>query len=116
MLRQSIYNSCFYRNFSDVGLEAIPLSVDLWLQYVSFMKQRAKERGAEGDVELRALYERAADTCGLEFRSDRLWDSWIAWETEQKQLVNVTAIYDRLIRTPTQLYQHHHDKYELDLY
>lgn len=91
-------------------MEAIPLSVDLWLQYISFMKQRAKERGPEGDAELRTLYERAVDTCGLEFRSDRLWDSWIAWETEQKQLVNVTAIYDRLIRTPTQLYQHHHDK------
>ncbi|OQR78121.1 pre-mRNA-processing factor 39-like [Tropilaelaps mercedesae] len=98
------------RETFDQGLEAIPLSVDLWLQYVSFMKQWAKERGPEGDAELRTLYERAAVTCGLEFRSDRLWDSWIAWETEQKQLVNVTAIYDRLIRTPTQLYQHHHDK------
>ncbi|XP_003744754.1 pre-mRNA-processing factor 39 [Galendromus occidentalis] len=93
------------------GLQAIPLSVDLWLQYINFLKLKVKDR--EDEVEqLRDLYKRSIDVAGLEFRSDRLWDSWIAWETEQQQLVNVTAIYDRLISTPTQLYSQHFEKFQ----
>lgn len=42
------------------GLQAIPLSVDLWLQYINFTKSKLKDR--EDEVEqLRALYKRAID-------------------------------------------------------
>jgi pre-mRNA-processing factor 39 len=44
------------------------------------------------------------------FRSDRLWESYIKWETENKNLQQVTAIYDRLLTTPTQGYTSHFDK------
>nr|CAD7456511.1 unnamed protein product [Timema tahoe] len=43
-------------------------------------------------------------------RSDRLWESFIKWETEGKRLQNITAIYDRLLATPTQGYTNHFDK------
>nr|CAD7442778.1 unnamed protein product [Timema bartmani] len=46
----------------------------------------------------------------MEFRSDRLWESFIKWETEGKRLQNITAIYDRLLATPTQGYTNHFDK------
>lgn len=62
---------------------------------------------------LHRLYERALAAAGLEFRSDKLWDSFISWESEENNLKGITAIYERLIRTPTQLYSHHWDKYVL---
>lgn len=52
-----------------------------------------------------------ADACGLEFRSDRLWESYIKWEAENGSALNVTNIYDRLLATPTLGYTSHFDKY-----
>lgn len=46
-------------------------------------------------------------------RSDRLWESYIKWENEGNRLLNVTALYDRLLATPTQAYTNHFDRYFL---
>jgi len=87
------------------GLKAIPFSVDLWIHYLNYCKSAFKE-----DEELlRSNFEKALETCGLEFRSDRLWEAYIKWETENKNLQNITNIYDRLLATPTQGYQSHFD-------
>lgn len=89
------------------GLKAIPLSVDLWIHFLNYT------RTAHTDEEdhIRAQFERALTACGLEFRSDRLWDVYIKWETEAKRYQNVTGLYDRLLATPTQGYTNHFDKY-----
>lgn len=89
------------------GLKAIPLSVDLWLHYLNY----TRSTHADEEDHIRAQYERALAACGLEFRSDRLWDGYIKWETEGKRLQNVTMLYDRLLATPTQGYTGHFDKY-----
>lgn len=52
-----------------------------------------------------------AEACGLEFRSDRLWESYIKWEAENGSALNVTNIYDRLLATPTLGYTSHFDKF-----
>jgi pre-mRNA-processing factor 39 len=49
---------------------------------------------------------------GTDFRSDRLWEAYINWEMEQEKLANVTAIYDRILGIPTQLYSQHLQRYE----
>jgi pre-mRNA-processing factor 39 len=50
------------------GLKAIPLSIDLWIHYLTHVKQKH-----EGDREfIRSQFERALDACGLEFRSDKV--------------------------------------------
>lgn len=46
-------------------------------------------------------------SAGLDFRSDKLWEMYIAYETEQGNLSGVTSIYSRLLTIPTQLYAHH---------
>ncbi|CAG5123083.1 unnamed protein product, partial [Candidula unifasciata] len=93
------------------GLRAIPLSVELWLHYISFY---ITEYGSEPNAKdkIRKLYERALAAAGLEFRSDKLWDSFISWESTGGNLKSMTAIYERLIQTPTQLYSHHWDNYQ----
>lgn len=88
------------------GFKAIPLSVDLWIHYLTY----AKTSKPDDEEFIRSQFERAIAACGLEFRSDRLWDSYIKWETEGKRLQNVTAIYDKLLTTPTQGYVSHFDK------
>lgn len=88
------------------GLKAIPLSVDLWIHYLAYVRSTR----ADDEAFVRSQYERAVAACGLEFRSDRLWDGYVKWETEGKRYQQVTALYDRLLATPTQNYTTHFDK------
>ncbi|KMQ86887.1 pre-mrna-processing factor 39 [Lasius niger] len=92
----------------DQGLKAISLSVDLWLHYINHCKI-VHEKDEE---KLREQYERAIQACGLEFRSDRLWESYIKWELEGKRLSRVTALYDRLLSTPTLGYISHFEAFQ----
>ncbi|XP_073788301.1 pre-mRNA-processing factor 39 isoform X3 [Danio rerio] len=94
------------------GLQAIPLSVDLWLHYITFLRENQDTSDGEAESRIRASYEHAVLACGTDFRSDRLWEAYIAWETEQGKLANVTAIYDRLLCIPTQLYSQHFQKFK----
>lgn len=52
-------------------------------------------------------YEHAVLAAGTDFRSDRLWESYVNWEAELGNLAHVTAVYDRILGIPTQLYSHH---------
>ncbi|CAG9789313.1 unnamed protein product [Diatraea saccharalis] len=90
------------------GLKAIPLSVDLWIHYLNHIRSTRTEDHAY----IRSQYERAIDACGLEFRSDRLWESYIKWEAENGSALNVTNIYDRLLATPTLGYTSHFDNFQ----
>ncbi|XP_059053258.1 pre-mRNA-processing factor 39 isoform X2 [Achroia grisella] len=90
------------------GLKAIPLSVDLWVHYLNHIKATRTEDHSF----IRSQYERAIDACGLEFRSDRLWESYIKWEAENGSALNVTNIYDRLLATPTLGYTSHFDNFQ----
>ncbi|XP_028159594.1 pre-mRNA-processing factor 39-like, partial [Ostrinia furnacalis] len=90
------------------GLKGIPLSVDLWIHYLNHIKSTR----AEDHAFIRSQYERAIEACGLEFRSDRLWESYIKWEAENGSALNVTSIYDRLLATPTLGYTSHFDNFQ----
>uniref|UniRef100_A0A8C6LN19 Pre-mRNA-processing factor 39 n=1 Tax=Nothobranchius furzeri TaxID=105023 RepID=A0A8C6LN19_NOTFU len=94
------------------GLQAIPLSVDLWLHYLTFIKENSDLTDPETEGRIRASYEHAVLAAGTDFRSDRLWEAFITWETEQQKLANVTAIYDRILGIPTQLYSQHFQKFK----
>ncbi|CAB1340004.1 unnamed protein product [Coregonus sp. 'balchen'] len=94
------------------GVQAIPLSVDLWLHYMSFIKDNADHEDPETPGRIRGAYEHAVLAAGTDFRSDRLWEAYINWETEQEKLANVTAIYDRILGIPTQLYSQHLQRFK----
>lgn len=89
------------------GLKAIPLSVDLWIHYLNHVKTI---HTVDTDY-IRTQFERAIEACGLEFRSDKLWDAYIKWETEAGRITHVVGIYDRLLATPTQGYNGHFYRY-----
>ncbi|XP_041814326.1 pre-mRNA-processing factor 39 isoform X2 [Chelmon rostratus] len=94
------------------GLQAIPLSVDLWLHYLTYIKENSDPSDPETEGRIRAAYNHAVLAAGTDFRSDRLWESFINWETEQQKLANVTAIYDRILGIPTQLYSQHFQRFK----
>ncbi|XP_037711600.1 pre-mRNA-processing factor 39 isoform X2 [Drosophila subpulchrella] len=104
--RKGIKANC-YKVF-ERGLEAIPLSVDLWIHYL----MHVKAHHGEDEQFIRAQYERAVVACGLEFRSDKLWDAYIRWENESKRYNRVVQIYDRLLAIPTQGYNGHFDNFQ----
>lgn len=78
----------------------------MWIHYLTYVRTSRPE----DEDYIRAQFEKAVLACGIEFRSDRLWDSYMKWESEGKRLQNVTAIYDRLLATPTQGYTQHFEK------
>ncbi|KAM6068943.1 pre-mRNA-processing factor 39 isoform 2-T2 [Theristicus caerulescens] len=94
------------------GLQAIPLSVDLWIHYINFLKETLDPADPETNSTIRGAYEHAVLAAGTDFRSDRLWEMYINWENEQGNLREVTSIYDRILGIPTQLYSHHFQRFK----
>ncbi|XP_078262844.1 pre-mRNA-processing factor 39 isoform X2 [Rhinoraja longicauda] len=93
------------------GLQAIPLSVDLWLHYINFLKETLDSNNPETDAKIKSVFEHAVLAAGTDFRSDRLWETYINWENDRGNLEEVTAVYDRILGIPTQLYSHHFQRF-----
>ncbi|XP_030070307.1 pre-mRNA-processing factor 39 [Microcaecilia unicolor] len=93
------------------GLQAIPLSIDLWIHYINFLKETLDSNNPEAINVIRRTFEHSVLAAGTDFRSDRLWDMYINWESEQKNLRGVTSVYFRLLNIPTQLYNQHFQRF-----
>ncbi|XP_037085109.1 pre-mRNA-processing factor 39-like isoform X2 [Pollicipes pollicipes] len=90
------------------GLRAVPLSVDLWLHYLGYVRSVHEQRP---DL-VRDAFERAVAACGLEFRSDRLWEQYASWETQNKEGPRALAVYRRALAVPTLSYRTHFENLE----
>ncbi|XP_066575068.1 pre-mRNA-processing factor 39 isoform X2 [Amia ocellicauda] len=94
------------------GLQAIPLSLDLWIHYISLLQETLNMNLPESTQRIRSAFESAVSAAGLEFRSDRLWEMFVDWEREQGELRAVTAVFDRVLSMPTQLYSQHYQRFK----
>ncbi|XP_057205331.1 pre-mRNA-processing factor 39 isoform X1 [Triplophysa rosa] len=97
------------------GLKVIPLSVDLWIHYINLLLGTLDMNLPESAHRIRCVFEEAVASAGWDFHSDRLWDLYAEWEKEQGNLKAMTAIYDRVLRVPTQLYNAHYEKLKTHL-
>ncbi|KAK7078290.1 PRP39 pre-mRNA processing factor 39 [Halocaridina rubra] len=84
------------------------LVVDLWLHYMEYIVSQYPD----DELYVRQEFERTIETCGLEFKSDKLWESYINWESAGKRWKNVTQLYERLLATPTSKYMQHWQKFQ----
>ncbi|KRZ32489.1 Pre-mRNA-processing factor 39 [Trichinella pseudospiralis] len=82
------------------GVSVIPLSVNLWMSYIDFLK-----RYEQSDEHLRAIYQRAIMVAGREFCSKELWMDYIEWEYSNKNFKAVMAAHDQLLTIPTEYYK-----------
>ncbi|KAM7028226.1 pre-mRNA-processing factor 39-like [Acridotheres tristis] len=94
------------------GLQSIPLSLELWLSYIGHLQSSLDPAQPESTQRVRGAFEAALAAAGMDFRSDKLWESYLEWERERGDLRAVTAIYDRLLSMPTQLYSHHWERFK----
>ena len=120
------------------GLEAIPLSVDLWVSYLELYKKMYVDNADFADL-FRQQCERAVQTVGLEYRSDVLWERYVddkprrpiqtsafiflfsiphlsvhryvEWEAERGDLKWITGILKRVVGIPTKMYNKHWDNF-----
>jgi len=93
----------------DRGLEAIPLSVDLWIHYLNYVKTASPHK--DDITYIRDQYNRALKACGREWRSDKIWDQFIKFETEKENLIEVYQIFGRILRNSTQGLSGQFDKF-----
>ncbi|CAG09750.1 unnamed protein product, partial [Tetraodon nigroviridis] len=94
------------------GLQGIPLSVDLWIHYINLLLGTLDMNLPESPPRIRSVFEDAVRAAGLDFHSDRLWDLYVEWEKEQGNMRKATAVLDRVLKVPTQLYNTHYDKFK----
>ncbi|XP_066466302.1 pre-mRNA-processing factor 39-like isoform X2 [Tiliqua scincoides] len=94
------------------GLQSIPLSMDLWIHYISFLQTTLDMNHPDSAQKICGTFESAVAAAGVDFRSDKLWELYVEWQKEQGDLKAVTAIYDRVLAMPTQLYSHHWEKFK----
>merc|ERR1719341_1930694 len=92
------------------GLEAIPLSVDLWLSYLELYHKMYNSHEGFNDL-FRAQCEKAVASCGLDYRSDSLWEYYIEREAAAGNLRFATDLFRRVIGIPTKLYNKHWDNF-----
>lgn len=97
------------------GLKAIPLSVDLWIHYINLLLGTLDMNLPESPRRIRRAFEEAIAAAGLDFHSDRLWDLYAEWEKEQGDMRATAAVYDRVLKVPTQLYSSHYEKFKAHL-
>lgn len=57
-----------------------------------------------------SMYHRAVEACGMDYRSSKLWDSYLEWEKTNGSTQHLMRIYDTLLATPTQQYQHYFER------
>jgi len=79
------------------GIAAIPLSTDLWIHYLNHCRVAKKD---DFDF-IRCQYNRAISECGREWRSDKLWDHYMKWELEVKNLPAAFLLYKDMLKVPT---------------
>ncbi|CAL8328011.1 pre-mRNA-processing factor 39 [Gadus morhua] len=97
------------------GLQAIPLSVDLWIHYINLLLGTLDMNLPDSPDRIRSVFEGAVAAAGVDFHSDRLWDLYVEWEKEQGNMRAAGAVLDRVLRVPTQLYSSHYDKLKAHL-
>lgn len=87
------------------GTQSIPLSIDLWISYVSYLKS-VMETGdmEENQKHVREVYEEAIKQAGLDMRSDNLYNDYLQWLLSQSDWFGAANLCDRSLSTP--LYPH----------
>ncbi|VDN05248.1 unnamed protein product [Thelazia callipaeda] len=107
--RHKHYDRCI--EVYERGIMGVPLSVDLWLHFIAFIKE-VVQRQENAIQKIRLVYDRAIEACGMEFRSDKLWEEYINWELRNGETVRAGALFDQILSIPTLLYSNHFEKYK----
>ncbi|KAJ5610720.1 hypothetical protein N7510_007439 [Penicillium lagena] len=88
------------------GVASISPSVDLWTNYCSFKA----ETSHDADI-IRELFERGANSVGLDFLAHPFWDKYIEFEERLEAQDKIFAILGRVIHIPMHQYARYFERY-----
>ncbi|SMY25827.1 unnamed protein product [Zymoseptoria tritici ST99CH_1A5] len=88
------------------GVASIGVSVDIWANYCAFKV----ETSHDADV-TRELFERAADSVGLDFLAHPFWDKYLEFEERLESHDRIFAILGRIIHIPLHQYARYFERY-----
>ncbi|KAL9049375.1 MAG: hypothetical protein Q9162_007254 [Coniocarpon cinnabarinum] len=89
------------------GVASIPYSVDLWVHYCGFKCETTHEPEL-----IRELFERGANTVGIDFMAHPFWDKYIEFEERSESHDQIFAILTRLIEIPLHQYAKYYDRFQ----
>ncbi|KAJ5579781.1 uncharacterized protein N7459_005766 [Penicillium hispanicum] len=88
------------------GIASISPSVDLWTNYCSFKA----ETSHDADI-IRDLFERGANSVGLDFLAHPFWDKYIEFEERVEAQDKIFAVLGRIIHIPMHQYARYFERY-----
>ncbi|KAF9586178.1 hypothetical protein BGW38_008895 [Lunasporangiospora selenospora] len=89
------------------GVKSIPNSVDLWVQYCSFvMEQKPNDRAATEQ-----LFERGSKCVGMDFMPHVFWDKYIEFLEEKSETTKAVQLLEHIIKIPMHQYARYFEKY-----
>ncbi|XP_069594996.1 pre-mRNA-processing factor 39-like isoform X2 [Ranitomeya imitator] len=59
---------------------------------------------------LKRVFKDAMDSCGMDYRSDELWNLYIEYELKHEHFREAMTLYNRVLNIPTQSYQMHYER------
>ncbi|TKA75188.1 hypothetical protein B0A55_05175 [Friedmanniomyces simplex] len=90
------------------GVASIGISVDLWQNYCNFKT----ETNHDQDM-IRELFERGAESVGLDFLGHLFWDKYLEFEERLNADDRVFSILERVIQIPMHQYARYFERYHL---
>ncbi|KAK5675748.1 hypothetical protein LTS10_011475 [Elasticomyces elasticus] len=88
------------------GIASIGISVDLWQNYCNFKT----ETNHDLDM-IRELFERGAESVGLDFLGHLFWDKYLEFEERLNADDRVFSILERIIQIPMHQYARYFERY-----
>lgn len=88
------------------GIASISPSVDLWTNYCGFKA----ETSHDADI-IRDLFERGANSVGLDFLAHPFWDKYIEFEERVEAQDKIFALLGRIIHIPMHQYARYFERY-----
>ncbi|KAF9921905.1 hypothetical protein FBU30_008026 [Linnemannia zychae] len=89
------------------GVKGIANSVDLWVQYCTFIM----EHKADSREEIEQLFERGAKCVGLDFMPHVFWEKFISFYEEKEEYAKMYKLMERIIAIPMHQYARFYQQY-----
>ncbi|KAF9131381.1 hypothetical protein BGX30_013127 [Mortierella sp. GBA39] len=89
------------------GVKGIANSVDLWVQYCTFIM----EHKADNREEIEQLFERGAKCVGLDFMPHVFWEKFISFYEEKEEHSKMFQLMERIIKIPMHQYARFYQQY-----
>ncbi|KAK4499963.1 hypothetical protein PRZ48_008149 [Zasmidium cellare] len=90
------------------GVASVGTSVDMWANYCAFKI----ETSHDADV-IRELFDRAADSVGLDYLAHPFWDKYLEFEERIESPDHIFAVLGRIIHIPLHQYARYWEKYQV---